>query len=158
MVTKLPAEGGVMNIQRAVNEKGSAGASLAQPIDPLLNVLLAVDMLLFVGGAVAHSGIPIPLGLDTWEEPLVIPAAIIEGVGAAGLLVTLAAVASRARWAYRMCWWALWYCLVGVLWGMARLAMGSIPEAHTMSNDFLHIGMILVTSVALVRRASRSQR
>jgi hypothetical protein len=36
---------------------------------------------------------------------------------------------------------------------MARLAIGSIPEAHTMTNDFLHIGMTLVTTVALVRLA-----
>jgi hypothetical protein len=37
---------------------------------------------------------------------------------------------------------------------MARLAIGSIPAAHTMSNDFLHIAMTLVTTLALVRLAS----
>jgi hypothetical protein len=152
------AEGGVMGVQRVANEVGGGGASLARYADPLLNVLLAVDALLFAGGAVAHSGIDVPLGLGTWEEPLVVPAAIIEGVGAAGLLVTLAALAGRTGWAYRMCWCALWYCFAGVLWGMARLAIGSIPEAHTMSNDFLHIGMILVTTVALVRRARLDSR
>jgi hypothetical protein len=137
---------------RQANEAGGAGAVLAWNSDRLLNVLLAVDLLLFVGGAVAHSGIPIPLGFGTWEEPLLIPAAIIEGVGAAGLLFTLVA-ARRANSAYRICWWVLWYCFAGVLWGMARLAVGSIPEAHTMTNDFLHIGMTLVTTVALVRLA-----
>jgi len=147
-----------MGIERAANKTDGAGASLARYADPLLNVLLAVDLLLFAGGAVAHSGIAVPLGFGTWEEPLVVPAAIIEGLGAAGLLVTLAAVAARASWAYRMCWWALWYCFAGVLWGMARLAIGSIPEAHTMSNDFLHIGMILVTTVAVVRRAGLRSR
>jgi hypothetical protein len=134
-------------------ERGGAGASLARRTDPVLVVLLAVDLLLFAGGATAHSGIPVPLGFDTWEEPLLVPAAIIEGLGAAGLLVTLAAIAGRASWAYRMSWWTLWYCFAGVLWGMVRLAVGSIPEAHTMSNDFLHIGMVLVTTGALVRQA-----
>jgi hypothetical protein len=137
---------------RQVNELGGAKAGVARYPDRLLNVLLAVDFLLFACGAVAHSGIPIPLGFGTWEEPLVVPAAIIEGIGAAGLLFALAA-AGRANWAYRVCWWVLWYCLAGVLWGMARLAIGSIPEAHTMTNDFLHIGMTLVTTVALVRLA-----
>jgi hypothetical protein len=131
----------------------AARASLAWRADPLLSVLLAVDLLLFAGGALAHSGIPIPLGFGTWEEPLLVPAAIIEGVGAAGLLTALAAIAGRASWAYRICWPILWYCFAGVLWGMARLAVGSIPEAHTMTNDFLHIGMTLVTTVALVRLA-----
>jgi hypothetical protein len=145
--------GGIMSTRQA-HEAGSAGAGLARNPDRLLNVLLAVDLLLFAGGAVAHSGIPIPLGFGTWEEPLLVPAAIIEGVGAAGLLLTLVAVAGRANWAYRICWWVLWYCFAGVLWGMARLAVGSIPEAHTMTNDFLHIGMTLVTTIALVRLAT----
>ena len=140
-----------MSTRSVLNEAGGAGASPAWHADALLNVLLAVDLFLFAGGAVAHSGIPIPLGFGTWEEPLLVPAAIIEAVGAAGLLITLAAVAGRATWAYRMCWWVLWYCFAGVLWGMARLAMGSIPAAHTMTNDFLHIGMTLVTTVSLVR-------
>jgi hypothetical protein len=144
--------GGIMSTRQA-NEVGSAGADLVRTPDRLLGVLLTVDLLLFAGGAVAHSGIPIPLGFGTWEEPLLVPAAIIEGVGAAGLLFALVAIAGRANWAYRICWWVLWYCFVGVLWGMVRLAVGSIPEAHTMTNDFLHIGMTLVTTVALVRLA-----
>ena len=45
---------------RQANEVGGAGAGLARNSDRLLNVLLAVDFLLFAGGAVAHSGIPIP--------------------------------------------------------------------------------------------------
>ena len=101
---------------RQANEVGGTGAGLARNSDRLLNVLLAVDFLLFAGGAVAHSGIPIPLGFGTWEEPLLVPAAIIEGVGAAGLLFTLA-VAGRVNWAYQICWWVLWYCFAGVLWG-----------------------------------------
>jgi hypothetical protein len=46
-----------------------------------------------------------------------------------------------------------WYYFSGVLWGMFRLAVGSIPAAHTMINDFLHITMTLVTTLALVRLA-----
>jgi hypothetical protein len=39
---------------------------------------------------------------------------------------------------------------------MARLAMGAIPEARTITNDFLHIAMTLVTTLALVRLALAS--
>jgi hypothetical protein len=138
---------------RAGERDGAASRPGRKPADPLLAVLVAVDLLLFAGGATAHAGVGIPLGVGTWKEPLLVPAAIIEGAGAAGLLITLIAVAARANWAYRAAWWVLWYCFAGVLWGMGRLAVGSIPEAHTMSNDFLHLGMTLFTTVSLVRLA-----
>lgn len=100
-----------------------------------LVALLAVDLLLFAGGVTAHSGIPIPLGFGTWVEPVIVPAAIIEGTAAAGLAAALTGWLRSAPWAGRLAWWILWYSFAGVLWGMGRLAMGSIPEAHTMSND-----------------------
>lgn len=81
------------------------------------------------------------------------PAAIIEGVGALVLGTALVNLILGAKWSRSLVWWALWYCFAGVLWGMSRLALGTIPEAHTVSNDFLHIGMTLVTTLALVRLA-----
>jgi hypothetical protein len=122
---------------------------------PVLIVLLAIDLLLFAGGATAHRHIPIPLGFATWVEPFVLPASFVEGIGAVGLAAALIGIVRRTAWAARLAWWVLWYCFAGVLWGMARLAMGSIPEARTMTNDFLHIGMMLVTTTALVRLAGR---
>ena len=121
---------------------------------PISLALLVIDFLLFASGAIAHLGIPIPLGFSTWNETFLVPAAVIEGVGALVLgaaLISLGAGMARSR---HLAWWALWYCFAGVLWGMTRLAIDSIPAAHTMSNDFLHIAMILVTTLALVRIAS----
>lgn len=141
-----------MNARQA-EIKTARGARRERSTDAFLNVLLVVNLLLFAGGAFAHSGIPIPLGPTTWREPSIVPAAIIEGLGAAGLLTVLIAVILRRTWAYRTSRWVLWYCFTGVLWGMVRLAMGSIPAAHTVSNDFLHIGMTLVTTLSLVRLA-----
>jgi hypothetical protein len=138
---------------RAGARDGAATRPGREPADPLLAILVTVDLLLFAGGATAHAGVGIPLGVGTWVEPLLVPAAIIEGAGAAGLLLTLIAVAAHASWAHRAAWWVLWYCFAAVLWGMGRLAVGSIPEARTMSNDFLHIGMTLVTTLCLVRLA-----
>ncbi|HET7081382.1 MAG TPA: hypothetical protein VFM49_28465 [Chloroflexia bacterium] len=117
--------------------------------------LLTIDLLLFAGGALAHSGVAIPLGFGTWVEPVIVPAAIVEGAGAVGLAATLLGIASRNAWAASLAWWVLWYCFAGVLWGMARLAMSSIPAARTVTNDFLHIAMTLVTTITLVRIASR---
>ena len=130
----------------------------ARRTDASLVLLLIGDLMLFAGGSIAHSGVPIPLGVGTWVEPLLIPATIIEGVGAIGLLAALAVLLARSRWAEVIGWWVLWYCFAGVLWGMGRLAVGSIPEARTMTNDFLHMGMIILTTLALVRLAGLRSR
>jgi hypothetical protein len=137
---------------------GSTGWAIHTPTrwpDPVGVALVTIDLLLFLGGMITHSGFAISFGVGAWVEPVVGPAAIVEGIGAVGLACAFATIASHAAWADRLTWWVLWYCFAGVLWGMARLAMGSIPEARTMTNDFLHIGMTLVTTVALVRLASR---
>jgi hypothetical protein len=131
-----------------------AEGSAPRSIEPIIFSLLVIDFLLFASGALAHLGIPIPLGFGTWNETFLVPAAIVEGVGALALGVTVASMWAGTIWSRRLAWWALWYCFAGVLWGMARLAVGSIPAAHTMSNDFLHIAMTLVTTLALVRLAS----
>jgi hypothetical protein len=122
--------------------------------EPILFSLLVIDFMLFASGALAHLGVPIPLGFSTWNETFLVPAAIVEGVGALALGVTLLSLGLGTLWSRSVAWWALWYCFAGVLWGMFRLALGSIPAAHTMSNDFLHIAMTLVTTLALVRLAS----
>jgi hypothetical protein len=122
--------------------------------DPVIVILTLADLALFAGGSAAHAGIAIPLAVSTWTEPVVVPAAIIEGIGAIALLVTAVAIAANASWSRRLAWWVAWYCFAAVLWGMARLAIGSIPEARTMTNDFLHIGMTIVTTGLLVRLAS----
>lgn len=136
------------------SETAPAGRPALRSREPVLVSLLVVDFVLFASGAVAHMGIPIPLGFGTWKETYLVPAAIVEGVGALALAATLVSLGVGTIWSRRLAWWALWYCFAAVLWGMFRLALGSIPEAHTVSNDFLHIAMTLVATLALVRFAS----
>jgi hypothetical protein len=136
------------------NVSSRAGGPVLRSREPILFSLLIIDFVLFASGAIAHLGIPIPLGFGTWNETLLVPAAIIEGAGALALAATLVNLGTGTLSSRRLAWWALWYCFAGVLWGMVRLAVGSIPAAHTMSNDFLHIAMTLVTTLALVRLAS----
>lgn len=136
------------------NTNSRIGRPTVRNWDPVSLSLIIIDFILFASGAVAHLGISIPLGFGTWNETFLVPAAIVEGMGALALGSTLASMWAGTPWSRRLAWWALWYCFAGVLWGMARLAVGSIPAAHTMSNDFLHIAMTLVTTLALVRLAS----
>ena len=136
------------------NESSRIERAAAHAWEPILLSLLIMGFTLFASGAIAHMGIPIPLGFGTWNETFLVPAAIVEGVGALALGSTLASMWAGTTSSRRLAWWALWHCFAGVLWGLARLAVGSIPAARTMSNDFLHIAMILVTTLALVRLAS----
>lgn len=142
------------DINRVTTTTSQAGQSAQRNREPILFLLIVIDFVLFASGAVAHLGIPIPLGFGTWNETFLVPAAIVEGVGALALGTTLASMVVGVTWSRRLAGWALWYCFTGILWGMIRLAMGSIPAAHTVSNDFLHIAMTLVTTLALVRLAS----
>jgi hypothetical protein len=143
------------NRDQVTNETLQAGQPVSSSREQILFWLLVIDFVLFASGAIAHMGIPIPLGFSTWNETFLSPAAIIEGVGALALGATLVGVGRGARWSRSLAAWALWYCFAGVLWGMFRLAVGSIPAAHTVSNDFLHIAMTLVTTLALVQLAGR---
>jgi hypothetical protein len=141
-------------VNQISNKASLAGKPTLRSRELILLSLLIVDFVLFASGAIAHLGIPIPLGFGTWNETFLVPAAIVEGTGALALGGTLASMWAGTTWSPRLARWALWYCFAGVLWGMGRLAIGSIPAAHTMSNDFLHIAMTLVTTLALVRLAS----
>lgn len=139
---------------QATTETSPAARTAPRRREPILVSLLIADFMLFASGAVAHLGIPIPLGFGTWHEPFLVPAAIVEGVGTLALGATLVSLGAGIIGSRGLAWWALWYCFAGVLWGMSLLALGSVPAAHTISNDFLHIAMTLVTTLALVRLAS----
>ena len=141
-------------LNKASTETWPAARPGLRSVDPILFALVVLDFVLFAGGALAHLGIPIPLGFATWNETFLIPAAIVEGLGTFALGIALVSLVAAPAWVRRWGWLALWYCFAGVLWGMARLAIGSIPAARTESNDFLHIAMTLVTTLALVRLAS----
>jgi hypothetical protein len=142
------------NTNQVTSKTSLAGRSAQRSREPILFSLLVLDFIIFASGAVAHLGVPIPLGFGTWNETYLVPAAIVEGVGALALGATLVSLVAGASWSRRLTWLALWYCFAAVLWGMGRLALGSIPAARTVSNDFLHIAMTLVTTLALVRLAS----
>src|SRR5687768_6225557 len=98
----------------------SASAQKRQRIrEPVLISLLVVNFLLFASGALAHRGIPIPLGFGTWTEPVIVPASIVEGAGALVLGVALVSLLLGAAGSRNWVWGALWFCFAATLWGIA---------------------------------------
>ena len=74
------------------NENSRIGRVVARGWEPISLSLIIIDFILFASGAIAHLGIPIPLGFGTWNETFLVPAAIVEGVGALALAGTLASM------------------------------------------------------------------
>jgi hypothetical protein len=102
-------------MNQATSETVSAARLVPRSREPILFSLLVIDFVLFASGAVAHMGVPIPLGFGTWNEPLLVPAGIVEGVGTLALGATLVSLVVGAIWSRRLAWWTLWYCFAGVL-------------------------------------------
>src|SRR6266545_4497758 len=100
-------------MKQATTETSPAAWSAPRSREPMLLSLLVVDFVLFASGAVAHMGVPIPLGFGTWNETFLVPAAIVEGVGALALGATLVSLVVGAIWSRRLAWWALmcWSCV-----------------------------------------------
>src|SRR6266498_649814 len=85
-------------MSQATSETSSAARSRPRSREPILFSLFVVDFVLFASGAVAHMGVPIPLGFGTWNETYLVPAAIVEGVGALALAATLVSLVVGATW------------------------------------------------------------
>jgi hypothetical protein len=103
----------------------------------ILGTLLVALPICFLVGAVTHTGVQIPLGVTTLDEPTIVPAAIVESVIAAAFTVAAFARFSGrpyARIALRI---ALRVGIAGVLLGMAALALGR--GTRTELNDVFHV-------------------
>lgn len=141
-----------MAIGNTLTVRGPASDAHARG-DATVTALIVVDLLIWAAGALAHLDVRVPLGVAWWDEPRVIPAAIVETLAAAALAIALAARLAGRPNAERIASYAFWFAFVAVLFGMARLASGAIPEARTESNDYAHIAMTALSTIGLVRLA-----
>src|SRR5690242_11165332 len=101
-----------------------------------IRTLVVFDAVTFLLAALAHLGVPIPLGFAVLAEPRIVPATIVEGLAGLLFAVSVYAVFARASWAWTMTLGAHVFSLAGVLLGMAALAMGGGPR--TELNDIYH--------------------
>ncbi len=109
----------------------------------VLGLLMATNMILFVFGAIQHTG----LHIGRFHEPVIVPAAIVESVCALSLLWGLWAVFRGSTAFWRIVTSNL-IALAGVLLGMIALAAGRGPR--TVSNDNLHRAMLTLIGLSLI--------
>ena len=121
----------------------------------LLGFLMIANAALFFFGAVQHIGVT----LGRFQEPRIIPAAIVETICGISLAWGAVIVLSHAVLLYRTPLVSNFIALCGVLLGMAALAAGRAPR--TASNDLYHhimLSLIATSFVVLVLAKSLASR
>jgi hypothetical protein len=110
----------------------------------VLGWLMALNMALFIFGAVQHVG----LEIGPFSEPVIVPAAIVESICALSLLWGLWAVFCESPALWRIAFICNLVALAGVLLGIVALAAGRGPR--TVSNDNLHRAMLTLIGLSFV--------
>src|SRR5215204_4976794 len=93
-----------------------------------IGILSAVYATTFFFGALLHLGVKIPLGFAVVEEPVILPATIVEGLCGTALAVAAFAVLARRELAWPIALAAHAFALGGVLLGITALALGAGPS------------------------------
>jgi hypothetical protein len=110
----------------------------------LLTTLMLANAALFVFGAAQHAGVAIgPL-----QEPVIIPASIVELICALALIWGASAILRASPKAWRAALIGNVVAITGVAIGMVALAAGAGPR--TASNDLYHKIMLALAVPSLV--------
>jgi hypothetical protein len=110
----------------------------------LLAWITTANAALFLFGAVQHAGI----ALGPFQEPQIIPAAIVETVCGVALAYAAAALFRQTPTARRAAIISNLIALAGVVIGLVALAVGAGPR--TASNDLSHRLMLLAIGLSFV--------
>ena len=110
----------------------------------ILGLLMALNTLLFVFGAIQHAGVEI----GRFREPVIVPAAIVESVCALSLIGGLWALFGASPPFWGTVFAGNLIALAGVLLGIVALAAGRGPR--TASNDHLHWAMLTLIALSLI--------
>jgi hypothetical protein len=116
-----------------------------------IGILSAVYAATFFFGALLHLGVRIPLGFAVLEEPVILPATIVEGLcGTALAIAAFAVLASRNR-AWTAATVAHAFALGGVLLGITALAVGAGPstELNTIYHRVMVVALVAVLALLL---------
>lgn len=109
----------------------------------VFRILAAFDTVALLFAASLHvAGVRIPLGSAVFEEPQIVPAAIVEGL--AGLIFAVAAYAifANKRWAWPMTLFAHGFAILGFVVGIFATRNGTSPFNHVYHYVMLAIFVI----------------
>jgi hypothetical protein len=105
-----------------------------------------IEAVLFGLGAILHAGVELQIGGMPLAEPMILPAVVIEGVIALGLLLAVLLPGRGAVRAGRVLA-AQVLAVIGVLVGQVALAYGL--GSRTLSNDLMHVAMLALSFASM---------
>jgi len=116
-----------------------------------IGILSAVYAATFFLGALLHLGIKVPLGFAVVEEPVILPATIVEGLCGTALAVAAFAVLAQRNGAWTVAAAAHAFALGGVCLGMVALAVGAGPstELNTVYHRVMVVALVAVLALLL---------
>lgn len=120
-------------------------------VEKAIGVLSAVYAATFFLGALLHLGVGIPLGFAVIEEPVILPATIVEGLCGTALAVAAFAVLARRDGAWTVATAAHAFALGGVSLGIFALAVGAGPstELNTIYHRVMVVALVAVLGLLL---------
>jgi hypothetical protein len=109
----------------------------------LLPVIIGLEAIGFLLAALLHVGVPLPVGF--WE-PVIMPAAIAEGLIGFFLAIAALALVAGDRLGWPLAVAAHVFGVAGVIVGMIALAVGAGPS--TEANETYHrVALIVLVAI-----------
>ena len=134
---------------QATNQSADAGEhgrqSAAPAVAALIRVLLVLEAGLFAVASLLHAGVRLPVG---FTEPVIVAAAIAEGLIALIFAIAAFAVFSHRSWAWAAALFAHLFAAAGILIGITALSLGG--GLSTNANYIYHRVMLVVAGTILV--------
>lgn len=114
----------------------------------VFRILAAFDTVALLFAASLHvAGVRIPLGSAVFEEPQIVPAAIVEGLAGVFFAIAAYAIFAGRRWAWPMTLFAHGFAILGFLVGIFATRNGTSPFNHVYHYVML---VIFVIGLALL--------
>jgi hypothetical protein len=114
-----------------------------------IGILSAVYAATFFLGALLHLGARVPLGFAMIEEPVILPATIVEGLCGTALAIAAITVLARRNGAWTVATAAHAFALGGVLLGITALAVGAGPstDLNTVYHRVMVVALVAVLAL-----------
>ena len=114
-----------------------------------IGILCAVCAATFFFGALLHLGVRVPLGFAVVEEPVILPATIVEGLCGTALAIAAITVLARRNGAWTVATAAHAFALGGVLLGITALAVGAGPstDLNTVYHRVMVVALVAVLAL-----------
>jgi hypothetical protein len=119
-----------------------------------LRALVIFDTAALLFAAALHvQGVHIGLGSAAFDEPQIVPAAIVEGLAGGLFAVAAYTVFTGRRWAWRMTLVAHGFAIMGFLGGIFATRTGTSPFNHIY--HVVMLGVFVVGLAALLTPSAR---